>query len=237
MTQLVSFATANWLIPVSNSPPPAPTVTVVSPENTRSYNSDSVRLHFVVRGSNWNRYGFLKIAWVGYSLDEKAKVEFVGEDETIPDVNDLITRFSADLTGLSTGNHSLTVYAQGEGVYSLEAYEAINYSESCFSAKIFFETHNITASPTPLPNTSLQPSPTPSTSPHFSTPTQSQLPNQSPSTTASPTPSATTASLDSQTPSNTASNSPFFLGISIVTAVMGSLALAEAIFRLRKMKK
>jgi hypothetical protein len=210
---------------------------VVSPENTRSYNSDSVRLIFVVRGSNWNRYGLLKIAWVGYSLDEKEKVAFVGENETVPNVNDLITRFSTELTDISTGNHSLTVYVQGEGVYSLEAGKAIDYVESCFSAKIFFETNNLEALPASLPNASLQHSLLLSAGPPLPTLKQSQLHNQSPSTTVTPAPSTTNDSLDSQTSSNTTSNSPFFLGISIVTAIMGSLALAEAIFRIRKIKQ
>lgn len=237
VSQLVSLAGANWLIPVSSFPPPAPTVTVVSPENARSYNSESVRLHFVVNGANWNRYGFLKLTWIGYSLDENPKTAFVGENETIPDVNDLMTRFSADLTGLSVGNHSLTVYARGEGLYSLQAYEAINYSEYCSSPKIFFETQNITPATTPAPTSSLQLSPLLSPGSPFSTAPPSASPNPGISTTASPKPSLTPTSSNSAPPNNPPSNNLFFLGVSIVTAVMGFLALTEAFSRLRKQRR
>jgi hypothetical protein len=74
------------LSPFPSPTPPPPTITLLSPEN-KNYIPDAIPLNFTLSKP---------AEWIGYSLDEQANITING---------------NTTLTGLSSGLHTITVYA------------------------------------------------------------------------------------------------------------------------------
>jgi hypothetical protein len=134
----VDVAQANWLVPVNPSPPPRPEVSILLPE-ANSTCSSTVGLDFRVIGRTWIWYGgFINVSSVSYSLDDGPAVPVSGEQVFSSDKNSLIVHLLGSLTGLSSGVHSLIVYADCVGKYSAEPYKWTDFAASGKSPKIHF---------------------------------------------------------------------------------------------------
>lgn len=154
-TSLVRFGRANWLFPTGQEPPDAPILTIALPVRNKTQTTSDVDLDFTVYVEGWNEYIYANLSWVGYSLDEKPDVTFVGSYGTPRVITDLRVRmfgsdaratefhFSGKLTGLTDGIHSLKVSALYVGNYSPAPYRVEKFSVIGYSQKIFFsiDTH------------------------------------------------------------------------------------------------
>jgi len=80
-----------------------PRISILAPQDDQTYDATDIPLNFTVNEP---------VSWMGYSLDGKANVTIIG---------------NANLTGLSDGSHSLTVYAN-DTVGKTGASETIYFS-------------------------------------------------------------------------------------------------------------
>jgi hypothetical protein len=147
---LVRFGRANWLFPTGQEPPDAPILTVTLPVRNKTQTTSDIDLDFIVYVEGWNEYFHANLSWVGYSLDEKPDVPFVGKYGTPRLITDLRVsmfgsdaratefHFSGKLTGLTDGIHSIQVSALYVGNYSPAPYMIENFSVIGYSQKIFF---------------------------------------------------------------------------------------------------
>jgi len=139
-SSFVRFGEANWLTPTYQEIPDAPILIIDLPVHNETQNTSDVDLDFTVYVEGWNAYYSHNLSWIGYSLDEKPYVWFVGSSGTPQTDNNGLTafHFSFELTGLTDGIHSLTASAQYIGKYSPAPYEVKNFSVIGYSQKIFF---------------------------------------------------------------------------------------------------
>jgi hypothetical protein len=147
---LVRFGKANWLFPTGQEPPDAPILSIALPVRNKTQTTSDVDLDFTVYVEGWNEYIHANLSWVGYSLDEKTDVTFVGSYGTPRAITDLRVsmfgsdtratefHFSGKLTGLTDGIHSIKVSALYVGNYSPAPYSVETFSVIGCSQKIFF---------------------------------------------------------------------------------------------------
>jgi len=154
-SSIIRFGKANWLFPTGQEPPDAPILTVALPARNKTQTTSDVNLDFTVYVEGWNEYIDANLSWVGYSLDEKPNVTFVGSYGTPTSITDLRVsifgsdaratefHFSGKLKGLTDGMHSIKISALYVGNYSPAPYRVENFSVVGFSQKIFFsvDTH------------------------------------------------------------------------------------------------
>jgi hypothetical protein len=154
-TSIIRFGRANWLFPADQEPPDAPILSIAKPINNKTQTTNDVDLDFTIYVEGWNEYIYADLSWVGYSLDEKPNVTFVGSYGTPRLLTDLRVsmfgsdalatefHFSGKLTGLTDGIHSIKVSALYVGNYSPAPYRIENFSVIGCSPKIFFsiDTH------------------------------------------------------------------------------------------------
>lgn len=152
---ITQFGKANWFFPTGQEPPDSPILTVALPVRNKTQTTSDVDLDFTVYVEGWNEYIFANLSWVGYSLDEKPNVTFVGSYGTPTSITDLRVsmfgsdsratefHFSGKLTGLTDGIHNIKVSALYVGNYSPAPYKVENFSVVGLSQKIFFsvDTH------------------------------------------------------------------------------------------------
>jgi hypothetical protein len=146
----IRFGRANWLFPTNQEPPDAPILSIAKPLNDKTQATSDIDLDFTVYVEGWNEYLHANLSWVGYSLDEKPDVPFVGSYGTPRLLTDLRVsmlgsdaratefHFSGKLTGLTDGIHSIKVSALYVGNYSPAPYRVENFSVIGCSQKIFF---------------------------------------------------------------------------------------------------
>ena len=151
----IRFGRANWLFPTNQEPPDAPILSIAKPLNDETQTTSDVDLDFTVYVEGWNEYLHANLSWVGYSLDEKPDVTFVGSYGTPRLLTDLRVsmfgsdaratefHFSGKLKGVIDGIHSLKVSALYVGDYSPAPYKIENFSVVGCSQRIFFsiDTH------------------------------------------------------------------------------------------------
>jgi hypothetical protein len=147
---IIRFGKANWFFPTGQESPDAPILTVSLPVRNKTQTTSDVDLDFTVYVEGWNEYIFANLSWVGYSVDDKPNVTFVGSYGTPTLITDLRVRmfgsdsratefhFSGKVTGLTDGIHSTRVSALYVGNYSPAPYKVENFSVVGFSQKIFF---------------------------------------------------------------------------------------------------
>lgn len=147
---IIRFGRANWLFPTGQEPPDAPILSIAKPLNDKTQATSDIDLDFTVYVEGWNEYFHANLSGVGYSLDEKPDVPFVGSYGTPSLLTDLRVsifgsdvqatefHFSGKLTGLTDGIHSLKVSALYVGNYSPAPYRIENFSVAGCSKKIFF---------------------------------------------------------------------------------------------------
>jgi hypothetical protein len=117
MTALVDFASAN---PYSKamysgdvSPPlgtKPPVISVVSPENNSTYNTNDISLTFNVSAGQSNT-GISKIFFSGHWHQNTTYVNFTAFNNSLP------PQLSYNLTGVPDGNQSITICAVATGTY------------------------------------------------------------------------------------------------------------------------
>jgi hypothetical protein len=165
---IIRFGKANWLFPTDQEPPDAPILTIALPVRNKTQITSYIDLDFTVYVEGWGEYLDANLSWVGYSLDEKPDITFVGNYGTPRLLTDLkVSMFGSDtratefrcsgkLTGLTDGIHSLKLSALYVGNYSPAPYKVETFSVIGYSPKIFFSiaTHPLVISIlSPVPKT------------------------------------------------------------------------------------
>lgn len=152
---IIRLGRANWLFPADREPPDAPILTIALPVRNKTQTTSDIDLDFTVYVEGWNEYIYANLSWIGYSLDEKPNVTFVGSYGTPRLLTDLrVSMFGSDalatefpfsgkLIGLTDGIHSIKISALYVGNYSPAPYRVENFSVIGCSQKIFFsiDTH------------------------------------------------------------------------------------------------
>ena len=140
-SSFVQFGEANWLI-APQEPPSAPILIINSVVGNETQSTSDVELDFTVYVEGWNKYFQANISWIGYSLDEKPYVWYVGSYGTPQTADNGLTyfHFSMKLTGLNNGIHSLTTTATYFGKYSPALYTVKHFSVIGYSEPNFFWT-------------------------------------------------------------------------------------------------
>ena len=140
-SSFVQFGEANWLI-APQEPPSAPILIINSVVGNETQSTSDVELDFTVYVEGWNKYFQANISRIGYSLDEKPYVWYVGSYGTPQTDNEGLTsfHFSMKLTGLNDGIHSLTTTATYSGNYSPAPYTVKRFSVIGHSETNFFWT-------------------------------------------------------------------------------------------------
>jgi len=125
--------------------------TITSPKNT-IYNENQVPLNISIRTTNGFRLGYSNyVNEIFYCLDGQANVTvpFVVSQTGDQDIQHYNYKALTFLTGLSNGDHNVTVYATNTYPFTIESIDfAIGYTLK-------------TPSPTPTPSTSPTPTPLP----------------------------------------------------------------------------
>jgi len=103
-----------------------PTITVLSPENNKSYDPDSVHLVFTVNKQT---------SWMGYCLDNGLNVTVLG-NTTLPKLSD--------------GPHNITVYASDTS-FNAGASDVVRFSSGTIYFTVMQDAVQITPSPGPSP--------------------------------------------------------------------------------------
>ncbi len=173
------FFIFNLIDPVPGTIPP--TITIFSPQNSTSYSSDNIAVSFEVDRPKLNSCD-TAITYVNYTLDSETVQAFTiwrggsaSNAWAVPEYNTTFT-----LPSLTTGQHSLTVRAEGV-VYAggMDIFFIVG------SSRVFFTVDHTPSSPSlspsPAPITSPSPSPTAPSSPaQTSAPTPTSTPYQEP---------------------------------------------------------
>jgi len=200
--QAVNVAKANPIPNEQISPPP---IVIQSPLNT-TYDQNDIQLNFTVVGASEYYPMTYKLSLIYYSYDGEFHYNSWG-------MNLDKDQYCTNLTGLSKGEHTLTVYAEGVGSYYISSSQWTQYTLESVQTVTFtmskdppstpsptttpYQTLDPTESPIPSPTPTLTPTPSPSHSPSpiptvspIMTPSESptQQPKTEPSLTASPTP-------------------------------------------------
>lgn len=108
-----------------------PTITILSPENNKTYDPENVQLVFTVNKPTY---------WMGYCLDNGLNVTIFG-NTTLP--------------SMSEGQHNLTVYASDTS-YNAGASEVIQFSSGTIYFTVMQDAVMITPPPSPSPSPATQ---------------------------------------------------------------------------------
>ena len=193
--QAVEVARANPYRPPPFYPPTPntdpPTITIQSPINA-TYNLNNIPLNItVIQPSSWhqNNLTTVYINKVSYELD--GKIDILWEQvppESLSPVLESVTNYSATLSNLARGQHTLKV--------NIVAYSPFDSNQRIVLPQLYWERWNTTSqtirftveilapspssTPTLIPSPSPTPSPTPSPPPSVSPSSPTQQPTQSP---------------------------------------------------------
>ena len=147
--QTVEDANANFL--PTEKPTNPPPITINSPLNT-TYNQNDILLNFTIVGiSRWWIPAY-HLTNLYYEIDGKSTSLYV-------DSRSNTEQYATSLIGLSKGEHTLTVHANAEGVYSNNPNPPVPYSIESTQTVSFAVDKELEYTPSPTPSIT----PTPST--------------------------------------------------------------------------
>ena len=172
-TQPFETAKANPIPSGQISPPP---IIIQSPLNA-TYDQNGIPLNFTVVGASEYYSMTYKLSYIYYICDGQFHDYSLG-------MNLDRDQYCTNLTGLSKGQHTLTVYAEGVGSYYISSSQWTQYTVESTQTVTFTVTKDLettpSSSPTQTPSPTLSPTPSLTASPSPVSPSLSPSQSQAP---------------------------------------------------------
>jgi hypothetical protein len=200
-TRTANITKANPIPNEQISPPP---IVIQSPLNT-TYDQNDIPLNFTVVGASEYFPMTYKLSYIYYVCDGEFHDYSVG-------MNLDRDQYCTNLTGLSKGQHTLSLYAEGVGSYYISSSQWTQYTVESVQTVTFTVNKDPPSTPSP--------SPTPTLAPPSSRPDLIPSPSPTPSSSPSPTITVSPTIAPSEAPTQQPTLTPVFTGSNVIADPM-----------------